>query len=93
MCSHSVSDLLKAKNVIIRSVQEESFNKVIETLSKGGNISSKIPLSKLNPFLDEDGLLRVGGRLKRADLSYPEKNPVILPGKHHVSALLIRHYH
>ncbi len=95
LCSqaHTVSELLKAKNVIIRSVQKESFSKDIETLSKGGNISSKVPLSKLNPFLDGDGLLRVGGRLKLADLSYPEKNPVILPGKHHVSALLIRHYH
>ncbi len=93
LCSqaHTVSELLKAKNVIIRSVQKESFSKDIETLSKGGNISSKVPLSKLNPFLDGDGLLRVGGRF--ADFSYPEKNPVILPGKHHVSALLIRHYH
>lgn len=74
-------------------MQKESFNKDIKTLSKGGHLSSKVPLSKLNPFLDEDGLLRVGGRLKLADLNYPEKNPVILPGKHHVSALLIRHYH
>lgn len=62
--------------MIICSVQKESFNKEIDTLSKGRN-----------------SLLRVGGRLKRADLRYPEKNPVILPGKHHVSVLFICHLH
>lgn len=63
---HSVSDnaIKSMKNEINRCVQRESFGKVIETLSKGENIKSKIPLSKLNPFLDEKDLLRVGGRFK-----------------------------
>lgn len=66
--------------MIIHSVQRESFNKETETLSKGGNISGKVPLSKLNPFLDEDGLLRVGGRLKRLEHQtiYSQRRPFVL---------------
>lgn len=90
---HTVSELSKAMKTIIRSVQKATFSEELDLLSKGGNINKKSPLAKLNPLIDEDGLLRVGGRLKLADLSSQEKNPIILPGKHHVSTLLIRHYH
>lgn len=75
------------------SVQKATFSEGLHTLSKGGNINKKSPLAKLNPLIDKDDLLRVGGRLKLADLSSREKNPIILPSKHHVSTLLIRHYH
>jgi hypothetical protein len=47
----------------------------------------------LDPFLDKNGVLRVGGRIHRSDLGFEEKHPIILPKKHHVSELLIRHYH
>lgn len=74
-------------------MQTASFSEELDTLSKKGNISQKSPLAKLNPFIDADGLLRVGGRLRLADLISKKKHPVIMPGKHHVSTLLIRHYH
>ena len=50
------------------------------------------PLSKLDPILD-DHLLRVGGRLKRAQLNPDTKHPVVLPKKTHISNLIISHYH
>ena len=36
-------------------------------------------LYKGDPFLDNDGLLRVGGRLRLGDLDF-EIKPIILPG-------------
>lgn len=51
------------------------------------------PLYKLDPFLDEDGILRVGGCLKRADLTPEAKHPAIVPKKGHVTDLIISHYH
>ena len=54
--------------------------------------SSKSPLAKLKPFLNE-GLLRVGGRLDRTDLEYDAKHPMILPGKHRVTEMVVLHYH
>ena len=37
------------------------------------------PLSPHNPFMDKDGLIRVGSRLINSDLSADAKCPVILP--------------
>lgn len=90
---HTISMLSEAMNIIILSVQTATFSKEIGILSKEGNIDKKSPLAKLNPVIDKDGLLNFGGRLKLADLTNQEKNTIILPGKHHVSTLLIHHYH
>lgn len=47
-------------------------------------------LHKLDPFIDKQGLLRVGGRLKSATSPYAIKHPVILPKGNHTTVLLIR---
>jgi hypothetical protein len=54
----------------------------------GGNST----LRKLNPIMVED-VMRVGGRLERANISFHAKHPIILPPKHHLTNLIIRHYH
>ena len=48
---------------------------------------------RLDPFTDCDGVVRVGGRLQRAQLEYLEKHPALLPKGHHVTDLVVRHYH
>ena len=48
---------------------------------------------KLDPFVDDNGILRVGGRLKHASLSDDVKHPTILPRGSHVSSLITKHYH
>jgi len=50
------------------------------------------PLRRLNPFLDADGLLRVGGRLSLSHMAYAAKFPIILL-RGHVAVLLARHAH
>ena len=50
-------------------------------------------LCRLDPFIDSNGILRVGGRLRHATLEYGEKHPVLLPKKHHIADLVTRHYH
>ena len=50
-------------------------------------------LSKLDPFLDQDGLSRVGSHIRRANVSVDRKHPVIIPGTGHWTELLIRHNH
>ena len=52
----------------------------------------KSSLYRLDPFIDSNGLLRVGGRLRRANLEQAEKHPVFLPKNHHVTNLLVHHY-
>jgi hypothetical protein len=36
-------------------------------------------LTGFNPFLDDKGILRVGGRLTNSKLPYNSKHPIILP--------------
>lgn len=55
-------------------------------------MSRNSTLHKLNPVLKGD-LIHVGGRLKHADLSTAEKNPIILPKNRHLALILVRHYH
>ena len=51
------------------------------------------PLYRLDAFLDDQGILRVGGRLRRANLAYEEKHPALLPKGHHVADVIVRHFH
>lgn len=50
-------------------------------------------LYKLDPFIDENGLLRVGGRLRLSSLPYDARHPIILPKEGHVTNLILCHFH
>ncbi|KAL9986303.1 hypothetical protein ACROYT_G000434 [Oculina patagonica] len=56
------------------------------------SVKKSSSIVKLDPEL-RDGLLCVGGRLRRAPIEEEQWHPVILPKKHHVVDLIIRHYH
>ena len=47
----------------------------------------------LSPFLDENEVLRVGGRVSEAVVSYKSKHPALLPRDHRISLLITRHVH
>ncbi|KMQ89550.1 hypothetical protein RF55_10814 [Lasius niger] len=49
--------------------------------------------SSLRPFMDAEGLLRVGGRFQHALLPFSEKYPLILAKDNHLSLLLVRETH
>ena len=98
----TVQDLATAELAILKFVQASAFGKEVHALKEGeknklrgqkkGGIKNDSPVRRLDPFLD-NGVLRVGGRLRRADLPFETKHPVILPKKSHVTTLLIRHAH
>ena len=94
---HQVPDLPVGRDeveiFIIKEVQRATFRDDIEKLEKDENLKKTSPILALNPFLDEDGILRVGGRIRKSDLGHYEKMPVIIPKKSHVAVLLVRHFH
>ena len=57
------------------------------------HLKTNSAISKLDPFVDSNGLLRVGGCLKYANLNDDVKHPMILPKNSHVTSLLIRDFH
>lgn len=75
----SVSELDKSLKLIIRLCQQERFTKDYNNLTKSLAIDNNSQLRSLNPFMDNDSLMRVGGRLKNSILTYNEKHPPILP--------------
>ena len=47
---------------------------------------------KLDPYLDYEGLLRVGGRIRMAALPIDPKHPILLPKECHLTQLIIGHF-
>ena len=88
-----IYELNNAINVWIRLVQRESFEREIGQLKKGEGVSINSRLISLCPFLDKDGLIRVGGRLGRSALTYDVKYPIVLPKNHKLTQMLIQAEH
>ena len=100
----NTQDLQEAETEIIRSLQREKFWNEIRWLYR---IGPQVPedqtqlrtmkkfssLYKMDPFLDKDGILRVGFCLKHANLPEAPKHPIVLPKNGHVTSLVIAHYH
>ncbi|XP_062715883.1 uncharacterized protein LOC134291750 [Aedes albopictus] len=89
----SVAELQHAKTALVRFVQDKRFPDDLHRLKKGFIVSSKSPLRLLSPFLDADGLIRVGGRLRLADTPYDVKHQIVLPGFHPFTLLLLKFHH
>ena len=85
-------ELKCARYHLILSVQQHEFAVEISALKEGRTIPKTSALARLTPFLGEDGLLRIQGRLQFSALSHAEKHPIILP-RCHLSVLLTRFQH
>ena len=86
----------RATKVIIKAVQRETFKEEFEAIAQSSrqNDSSrnqakerkkslkKSTLYQLDPYFDDAGILRAGGRLRQTNLSFNEKHPVLLPKGH-----------
>ena len=71
--------------LIIKVSQREMYPNEISQLLNNQAVKKSSSLNSLSPFIDSEGLLRVGGRLKYADISNTKK-PVIHNNKylHHL---------
>nr|XP_042911755.1 uncharacterized protein LOC122272307 [Parasteatoda tepidariorum] len=81
-----------AENWLLLSLQSGKFQEEFKRLKQGEPVSSRSKLSCLNVFLDENSLIRVGGRLRNSDLSN-SKFPIVLPSKHKLTDVILNHYH
>ena len=84
----NVRTLSEAEQFIIRTVQREVYSEEISLVNQKLSLPRNNPLLPLNPIMDEKGLLRVGGRLNQSSLSKKDKNPIIIPGNHHIAFCL-----
>lgn len=54
---------------------------------------SKGEFRNLSPYIDQEGVWRVGGWADKALVSYETRHPVLLPGDHWISRLIVQHAH
>ncbi|XP_076660445.1 uncharacterized protein LOC143363797 [Halictus rubicundus] len=86
----STRELNNAELRIVTLVQQQAYKSELREIKASSRISN---LSSLTPILDDDGILRVGGRLKNAALPFREKHPILLPKSHLVTRLIIHEAH
>lgn len=72
-------ELRNASDFWVRHVQEREFPQEWRNLSLRRPVAKNSPLYKLDPFIDEAGIIRLGGRLRLSSLTESRKHPVILP--------------
>ena len=89
----TTKELQRALDIWIRDTQRKSFPHEMRELEAKKALPSSSKLLSLSPFLDENNIIRVGGRLKNSTISYNKKHPVVLPRKSLLTDLIINSYH
>ncbi|GBN51096.1 hypothetical protein AVEN_131198-1 [Araneus ventricosus] len=67
-------ELQRAKLFLMKSVQKIAFQNFVKFLLQGKQPAGKI--KNLNPFLDENGILRVEGRIQNSSVNFDQKQPI-----------------
>lgn len=89
----SPQELESATLRLIYLAQQDSFSAEILELKQFGSVSKRNKIVSLNPFCDNKGIIRVGGRLKQSQFEFYKKHPALLPSNHKLSVLLAEHEH
>ncbi|KAL0811450.1 hypothetical protein ABMA28_009850 [Loxostege sticticalis] len=87
------TEINKAYECIIKYDQSIEFTEEINDLRKMGHVKTNSKLANLCPFMDDNGLLRVGGRLKNSNIRNTAKHPIILSKQSRFTELVIEQAH
>ncbi|XP_072948717.1 uncharacterized protein [Epargyreus clarus] len=74
----NTEELNKALDICIRKSQRESFQEELKSIMSSKEVKQNSKLKCINPYLDENNILRVGGRLRNANMNDESKHPIIL---------------
>ena len=87
------NELKNAEIVIMRVLQQSSFPEEIHDFNKNKHVDKRSRLYNLDPFIDDYGSIRVGGRLGNAKISYEKRHQIVIPNDHFITDLIINYYH
>ena len=91
--SLTIQDLKVAEISIVKHVQSQTYDREVKQLANGEQLCRASTVKDLSPILDFDGILCVGGRLRRANLGESQKHPWILSHKHPLTIAIVREFH
>ncbi|XP_053692357.1 uncharacterized protein LOC128740817 [Sabethes cyaneus] len=94
-------ELRAAEAFLFRLAQHEGYTEEVALLNETSQSTAQINLLpksssifKLSPWLDDCGVMRMRSRISACNYATEEaKKPVILPRFHHITTLIIQHYH
>ena len=87
----TTQEIQDAELSLVRMIQAKYLSKEILRIKEQKVVGSK-PMARLNPFIDSNGILRVGGRLGNCRLS-KLRHPSILPKKGIATERIILWHH
>ena len=70
-----------------------TFEQAIKKIPLENRKTWMISLKQFVPFLDEDKILRIGGRIQEANIDFKQKHPAFLPPKNCITFLFIKAQH
>ena len=88
-----MEELERAQKFWIGAAQVKSFPQEIANLKRNQQVSPKSTLASLSPFLDGDEIVRVGGRIERADIPFSSRHPIVLSPDNELSRLIVMDCH
>ena len=91
--SLSVLEMKHAETWILKYVQSQHFEAELKDLRSFNHVKPSSSIYRLSPILNSDNLLCVGGRLNHGSIEEYKKHPIVLPRNHHITEILVRHYH
>ncbi|XP_062538061.1 uncharacterized protein LOC134206373 [Armigeres subalbatus] len=101
-CPLSSSEISSAEAYLLRQVQLESYPDEVTFFQQSQHEPTALktplpktsPLHQKSPWLDQNGVLRMRGRITNCDYATEDaKNPIILPRDHPTTKLIIAHFH
>ena len=92
-CTLTGSDRLKAEHWLLQQSQARLFPNEILAILKNKPLSKSSKLRALNPWLDKNQMLRVGGRLANSTLSKSQQHPIIADARDPLIKKFFEHLH
>ncbi|XP_046737116.1 uncharacterized protein LOC124405893 [Diprion similis] len=89
----TVNEIETAFYRVVKLKQRQEFPNELKALRLKQNLKNNSKFLSLHPFIDKDGLIKVGGRLGNSSLPEAHKHTIVLPAKHHLTRLIIRDEH
>jgi hypothetical protein len=81
----TTQDLVQVLTCCVKMVQQTSYTQEVDDDFKCHYVSTKSILKTLHPFIDQEGLIRMGGRLQKSTHLNHIIHQVILPPSHHLT--------
>lgn len=89
----SLEEIEDSFEILIRMSQKMSFSVDYERLKNKKHLRNNSSILSLNPFIDENQIIRVGGRIHNSEFAYSKKHPILLSHSHHLTKLILEHEH